>query len=421
VFAARLDLTGRSICDPEPMPSVSIDRRSIWWVSARSGFSAALAGLAASLVVVVICWLPDAGVSGRPTSAIKAGILAFLTAQGGGLTLNGVSVGFVPLAMTAVVAVIAWRAGRTLADAAGELTDRGELLTALSVQTTAYAACCTVLVPLSRLGTTHVSLPGTLFASGVLFWVVSGSAFAVHTPIGEQILATTPDTVLRGVRAASGAVGCYLLAGTLLSLGSLVLHASQVMNLSRQVGGGLSGFPIMVLGVVSAPNAVVAGSSYLAGPGFAVGSDTSVNAFSTSHGVLPAFPLLGAVPDGHGADPAVLALMAFTALAAATAAAVLVRRTGAAGLGSWSAGVGAAAGCTGVAMALLGWLAGGSAGPGRLHVVGASPWQLAIATGGAVAIIGEAVVLGYWGWLWLSDRTHESAAEPERELAGSRR
>jgi hypothetical protein len=90
VFAARLDLTGRSICDPEPMPSVSIDRRSIWWVSARSGFSAALAGLAASLVVVVICWLPDAGVSGRPTSAIKAGILAFLTAQGGGLTLNGV-------------------------------------------------------------------------------------------------------------------------------------------------------------------------------------------------------------------------------------------------------------------------------------------------------------------------------------------
>ena len=402
------------------MPSASADRRSIWWVSARSGFSAALAGLAASLVVVVICWLPDAGVSGRPMSAIKAGILAFLTAQGGGLTLNGVSVAFVPLAMTAAVGLVAWRAGRTLADAASELTDPGELLTALGAQTAAYAATCTVLVPLATLGTTHVSLPGTLFASAVLFGLVSGCAFATHTDAGADLLARLPVQLTRAVRTSAAVVGIYLFTGTLLALGSLIVHAGRVMDLSRQVGGGLSGLPILVLGVVSAPNAVVAGSSYLAGPGFAVGSGTSVNAFSTSHGLLPAFPLLGAVPDGHGAGPLVLALMAVTALAAGTSAAVLVRRHGALGLGSWCTGVALSAAGTGVAMAVLSWLAGGSAGPGRLHVVGASAWQVGVATAVVAAIVGELAVLAYWGWLWLSDRTGETVDEPQRELTSSR-
>ncbi len=304
-------------------------------MAVRSGSSAALAGLAAALVVVVVCWLPDAGVSGKPTSAIKAGIIAFLAAHGGGLTLNGVGVGFTPLVMTVAVGVIAWRAGRTLAESAAgrdELPAPGDLLRVLGTQTAAYVVCCAVLVPLARLGTTHVSFAATIFAAIVLFGLVSGTSFAMGTPLGDEMVARVPVILRRAVSACAGPLTIYVFAGTLLTFGSLVLHAGRVMNLSRQVGGGLSGFPILVLGVVCAPNAVFAGSAYLAGPGFAVGRGTSVDAFSTSHGVLPAFPLLGAVPDGHGAGPLVLALMAITALAVGVAAAVAVRRSGARGL-----------------------------------------------------------------------------------------
>ncbi len=400
------------------MSSVAFDRRSIWWVSARSGFTAALSGLAVALVVVVLCWLPDAGVSGRPMSAIKSGILAFLSAHGGGLTLNGVSVDFVPLAMTMAVAVIAWRAGRTLAEAAADLTEPRELMTALGAQTAAYVGTCAVLVPFATLGTTHVSLPGTILASAVLFASVSGCALASRTVLGPLVVSVAPPTLIRAVRASAATLLCYLFAGTLLALGSLIVHADRVMDLSRQVGGGLAGFPILVLGVVSAPNAVIAGASYLAGPGFAVGSGTSVNAMSTSHGVLPAFPLLGAVPGGHGANPLVLALMALTAVAVGAVTAVMVRRSGAADLKSWCAGVALSALLTGLAMALLAWLGGGSAGPGRLQVVGASSWRLGLATMAVVAIVGELVVLGWWGWLWLNERTRAvEPAEAEPELA----
>ena len=402
------------------MPSDPAERRSIWWVSARSGFSAAAAGLAAALVVVVVCWLPDAGVSGKPTSAIKAGLIAFLDAHGGGLTLNGVAVGFVPLIMTVAIGIIAWRAGRTLAEAAADRSDPRELLRVLGAQTLSYTACCAVLVPFARLGTTHVSIFPTILAVIVVFGLISGCAFAKGTALGDEIVERLPDDVIRGAKGAAGSVCCYLFAGSLLTLGSLILHAGRVMDLSRQVGGGLSGFPIMVLGAVSVPNAVVAGSSYLAGPGFAVGSGTSVNAFSTSHGLLPAFPLLGAVPDGDGAGPVVITLMALTALGAGTIAAALVRRGGALGLRSWCTGVAIAAASTGVAMAVLAWLAGGSAGPGRLHVVGASPWKLGLATAATVGVVGELVVLGCWGWLWLSDRTHESETVTKPDLVGSR-
>jgi len=393
--------------------------RSIWWISARSGVTAALSGLAAALVAAVLCWLPDAGVSGRPTSAIKAGMLAFLDAHLGGMTLNQVSIAFTPLAMTGVVGFIAWRAGRTLAEATKDFTEPAELCAALGTQTAGYVVCCGLLVPFSRLGTSHVSLLPTLFAAAVLFALVSGAALAKDSPLGDEIILHIPLPLWRGLRGASATVAVYLAAGSLLALGSIVWHAGRVMDLSRQVGGGLSGFPVLVLGVVCVPNASIAGAAYLAGPGFAVGDGTSVSAFSTSHGVLPAFPILGAVPEGHGADTAVLALMAITTAGAGLAAAAMVRREGARSLRDWSEGVAATAGCTALAMALLAWLGGGSAGPGRLQVVGASPWRLALTSAVVVAFVGELIVLGWWGWQRLGRGAGDEAAVPEQELATS--
>ena len=89
--------------------------------------------------------------------------------------------------------------------------------------------------------------------------------------------------------------------------------------LSRQVGGGWGSVPILLLGVLAAPNAVIAGAAYLAGPGFAIGTGGTASALSTAHGVLPAFPLLGAMPQGHGATGPVWSLIALTPLAGAGA------------------------------------------------------------------------------------------------------
>ncbi|MBV9594054.1 MAG: hypothetical protein JO147_09740 [Actinobacteria bacterium] len=359
-------------------PSAGKPRRGWWSVSVRSGLAALLLGAAACVVVSVVCWLPDAGVSGRPASAIRAGLLAFLAGQGAGITLDGVYVLFVPLAISIAVALVAWRAGRTLAVAArdGGETEPRRLLGGLAAQVAAYAAGCGVLAHFARLGTTSVSSVTVIPAAIIMFGLFSGAAVLRFSPLREQLrLPALGDPVARAVLAV---VVLLFAAGALLTTASVIVHAARVMDLSRQVGGGLSGLPVLVLGVLCAPNAAVAGSAYLTGPGFAVGSETTISPLGSSHGVLPAFPILGAVPDGSTANTLTTALGILTLLAAGAVAALVLVSAGVKAFVPVLKAVGSIAVSSGVVMAILAWRSGGSVGDDRLSAVGASPWRMAV-------------------------------------------
>ena len=67
---------------PEAM-SRSLVRAAAW-----TGGMAALTGAALGVAIAVLCWLPDAGVSGHPWSAVRAGVLGFLAVQHGGIVLD---------------------------------------------------------------------------------------------------------------------------------------------------------------------------------------------------------------------------------------------------------------------------------------------------------------------------------------------
>lgn len=376
--------------------------------AAWTGAFAAAAGAVLGAVVGLLCWLPDAGVSGHPVSAVKGGVLGFLAAQHGGLTLDGVPIGLAPLLGLIVVALLAWRAGTTLAEVAGQLRERRPraLVGAGALQALTFAAACLIVVPFSALGTTSAQPIPVAVAAFVLF----GSVTLIALLRGRLAL-VVPAHVLAGLRGAAGALVVYVGAGAVLVAGSLVLHASTATQMSRQVGGGISGVPILVLGVLCAPNAAVAGAAYIAGPGFAVGAGTTFTAFSTGHGLLPAFPLLAALPTGHGAPPVVLAWMAVSVLTAGLVAARLAaRRDGV-------RAVAVAAGAAGCGMALLAWLGGGAVGTGRLHTVGASPWLTGLAVAGEIAT----VALGYLAGRAIRERIVSRPApdrQAEPELAG---
>jgi len=331
-------------------------------------------------------------------SVIRAGLLGFLAAQGGGITLTGDPVTLLPLGMLLIMGRVAWRAGRALADAAAAAGETGgrALGGALAVQTACYLLCCAVIVPVASLGSTHASLAPVLGAGLLLFATSSGLGLYYRSGLLRQRYLRLAPAQAVLPRAAAAALSVYVAAGALLAVGSLVLHASQAMALSREVGGGVAGLPIAILGALTVPNAAVAGASYLAGPGFAVGAGTTVDAFSTSHGLLPAFPLLAAVPSGHGANPLVLVLMVLTPLAAGAGVALLVRRAGIVAIGEGCRTAVLSAIIVGVALAVLAWQGGGGVGPGRLHVVGASEWQFAVAAGGAVAVVSCAALLALW-------------------------
>jgi hypothetical protein len=162
-----------------------------------------------------------------------------------------------------------------------------------------------------------------------------------------------------------------------------------VIALYQGVQSGVLGGAALTLGQLALlPSFVIWTSSWLLGPGFALGAGSSVSPLGVSLGPLPAIPVLGALPPPDLA-PGFLVLL--VPVVAAFVAGVMLRGRLLDVLGpgrrvvGWAvlAGVLAAL-VAGLVMAALAFLASGSAGPGRLSVVGPDPlevglWMLAIA------------------------------------------
>jgi hypothetical protein len=382
--------------------------RSLWLAAAWTGAGAALAGAVIAIAAVALCWLPASGGSGNAGSAIRAGMLTFLAALHGGITVSGLPTQFVPLGMTIIVAAIAWRAGSGLADAAAALGEQaaGRLARAAVLQAAVFAAVCGIAAHLGTLGTSSVSTLAAGTAGLVLFGCAGGSAFVRSSPLRTVLIEHRPTWLADAARAAAAGVTVYLGAGALLVAGSLALHHGRVEALSREVGGGWGGLPVLLLGVLAAPNAAIAGAAYLAGPGFALGSGVSLG--STAHGTLPAFPILAAVPDGPAATPAWLLVAATPFVAGAcvaravSAAPTLLHRLRAAAL---------AGGLAALLGFLLAWQGGGAIGSGALSTLGASPWQFGLATGAAIAVFAAASLAALAALAWWRGRARPLGAD----------
>jgi hypothetical protein len=198
---------------------------------------------------------------------------------------------------------------------------------------------------------------------------------------GERFLA-----ILRcGALAAAGVIGAgALVAG--IRVGLAVDHAAELV---RALGAGPVGtVGVLVLCVLYAPTVAVWGSAYLVGPGFAVGTGTSVTALGVHLGPLPAVPLLAGLPDAPLAGG--LMWVFVLPFVAAVLAGVRLARTGPA---DWRPLLGAAVLTGPVAGVLVGFVAlaaGGPLGGGRLAAVGPSAWQVGLACAAGVAVAATA-------------------------------
>ena len=360
--------------------------RSLWLSALWTGAGAAFLCAVIAIAAVAACWLPAAGSAGHAGSAIRAGLLTFLAGLHGGITVDGVSASFVPLGLTLLVAAVAWRAGSGLADAAAELDERepARLAAAAFAQLGAFSVACALAAAFGPLGSSRVPVAAAATWAGLL-WLASGTvAFVRGCALADVLRDRMPAWPRAALRVGAAAAAAYLGAGALLVAGSLVVHHGTASRMSEQLGSGWSGVPILLLGLLAAPNAAVAGAGYLAGPGFAVGTGTTVAIGSAATGTVPAFPLLAALPEGASAGPAVWFLVIAAPLAAGVCAALLASRSDD-GLARWrTATLGALV--AGVAAVIAAWLTGGGIGSGRLATVGVSPWQL-----GAAVALGTAV------------------------------
>lgn len=176
------------------------------------------------------------------------------------------------------------------------------------------------------------------------------------------------------LRAGLGAVVTVVAVAAIVTTVALLLSYGQVIALYESVQAGvLGGVALTVAQLALLPTVVLWAAAWLVGPGFAVGAGSSVSPVVNLLGPLPAVPLLGALPAESSPlgfltllVPVLAGFIAGIAVRPRLIAALEGRPTA-----LWAIGTGAlAAVVAGLAMAFLAFLAAGSAGPGRLAVVG---------------------------------------------------
>jgi Family of unknown function (DUF6350) len=328
-----------------------------------SGAGLLLLAVAGCAVPAFAAWLTPGADSSPASSAVKSGALLALSAAHGGVRLGGQAVTLVPLLVTAALCwLIASQARRS---------ESWSSVVGLSV---GYGIASGLLARWAEIGATRAPVLTSALFGTLLVGIVSACARG-----GAGCWRRLSERQRRVFRAGVAMLCCYLGAGALLVAGSLAMHLPTAIGMQRQLASGVAGLPIALIGIGVAPNAALAGAGYLAGPGFQVGSHTRISALSTSHGRLPSFPLLAAIPSGGPATVIGLLAMATVALLAGWLCVRLVRSAAA-----WPArlaDVAAAAALAGGSLGLLTALGSGGIGSGALSAIGASWWAVGCCAG----------------------------------------
>ena len=349
-----------------------------------TGFAAAALSCLLTIGVALVLWIPDADATATSTSIVHAGVITFLTAMHGGVHLNGVHIGFVPLGMPLAVIAACLRFSRsTWSHPRAATVSPGRLIGA---QAGAFTVTCALLVPSARLGTTSLGWTGTLLGAAVVSTLGFGlGAVRVGVVDPREWL---PLPLRTAVQAATAALAVLITGGALLAAVATGLAHGRFATLSNALAGGVSSVPIAVLETLTVPNAVLAASAFLAGPGFDVGA-AHYAVTGSRPGPVPGFPILSGLPRAASTAPvAVLILAVFTVLGAGLVAGLLAHRG--TRTGGWRAGmaVAALAGVVaGAVMSVLSALAGGQLGAHALRSVGPSPWWVGLVVAGEVAAL----------------------------------
>lgn len=208
----------------------------------------------------------------------------------------------------------------------------------------------------------------------------------------EAVPAPVRTAILGALRAGSAAtaivIGLSALLLTLLIFGNYGAIIGLYEQLQTGVAGGIA---LTVAQLAFLPNLVIWLMSWLVGPGFAIGTGSTVSPIGTALGPLPGVPLFGVIP-AHGYTFGLAGVI--VPLLAGFLAAALLRGTrraqtdGPLALVLTALGTGVVAG---IELGLLAWWSSGALGPGRLHDVGPNPWLVGALAAGEVAV---AAVIG---------------------------
>ncbi|MER5360770.1 DUF6350 family protein [Streptomyces sp. NPDC002785] len=432
----------------ERSPSLSADqgRSAVLAFAFLRGVLAAGLGLGALAVLVTVLWISSPAPDNGPAGALHAAAGLWLLAHGAELirtdTLGGAPapVGLVPLLLAVVPVWLVHRAARDALEP-DEGRPAPSVAGAFAMVSAGYLLVGAAVAFYARSGSLSVYTPSLLFPSAVVVtsaaaagaWTASGRPTAppswapprLHEKLARTRFRERAETVCR---SAAAGVAMLLGGGALLVAVALVWHAQAAQQSFVQLSDDWADrVPVLLLAVALVPNAAVWGAAYGLGPGFALGTASTVTPLAFSgHPALPVFPLLAAVPAQGPGTVLNWAAGAVPVAAGATVAWFTARRAAPAHAGRekvWSlretaltAGLGSL-GC-GVGTAALAAAAGGPLGTRALAEFGPVWWLTGTAALAWTVLLGVpgALLLRAWrlrdgdGGRWVRRPAKETAA-----------
>lgn len=342
-----------------------------------AGWSAILTLLAVS-AVIAIAWILGAG-SGSITDAMHVSGISWLATHLIPVSVPEGSISALPMGFVIIPGWLLWRAGSWAARRSGACLWQ-DIRPMVGIGAGVYATIALLIATWTANDAASVSPIFAAVGAGIFTLIVFGAGATKEAGLWPSIVDRfTPKTRIR-MRAGLVAFGTIIAGSAALLAISLAFNFSAGLTILDTLSPGLIGnLLLFILGVAYLPNALIWTSGFVLGPGFSVGQDTIVSPFAVQVGGVPAFPLLGGIPESTATwMPAVLLIPLF---AGALAMALIsgkrplpvmdrdsfIERCW---VGGFAAGL----------MMVASWLAGGGLGSGRLVEVGPNVLYATVAT-----------------------------------------
>ncbi|MGN6721036.1 MAG: cell division protein PerM [Marmoricola sp.] len=345
------------------------------------------------MAVSLLGWFfADAGAHGNTLDALRVGGVAWTFGLGGSADTTVGHIGLTPLGLTLIEVIVAIRCARwgwRRSDLEDTVVPPRTLALAGGAFVGIFVVLAVVVLEVMTASSFSPSLPGTFGAAlligagaGAAGWLLESGQLAV---LWQQLPSLLQSVIRIAVQAGLGLVAA---AAALVAI-SMALSFSDAGDAYTALKLGFGdALMLTVVCALALPNAIGFAIAYLTGPGFAVGTYTSVTVSSVSLISLPPFPTVAALPD-PGTQPGWLIILLFIpGLCALVAAARLQRELAEDG---WDQvllrGIGGGA-LAGLVVAIFATLSGGALGNHRLSEIGAAFWPVLLCAVGGMALGG---------------------------------
>lgn len=347
-------------------------------------------GLLVTCAFVASGWLHDR--TGSFTGVLNGGVRAWLVSHGSGLVANGVRISTIPLGATLVVIALVFLVTR-------------KVLTEPLEDVAPYVAVCAgaygIIAGLLSLATNHGDYSTDVVRSAIGGFLIAavGAGLGVAATNGSfDLLWPTDNARARTiVTAAWRGVAALIAPAFAIVILLFALNLTRASDLWASLNPGFFG-SLGLAGVCLTviPNLVLWTASVLLGPGFSLGTDTSVDLTGSHLGAVPGLPILAGLP-APGEFAGWVFLLGLLPLFAGAWAGWGIRKAEGRELLE-HIGLGAAAGAVaGLFCGVVIGFSGGSVGPGRMAVAGPPRLTPALVAIGILALGGAiGAALGHY-------------------------